>query len=303
MKNSITPARIANSIQQDSDFTGINILVEGEADVKLYRKLSCKNLSKIKVTFGKRKMRDAYKILDERGFSRVIGIRDADFIRVKGNAKFDSNYTSNIFLTDYHDSEGMMIQSQALGDFLLEVSKEDNINAFYKKHGSVRKLLYELSSPLACLRLANIKFDLGLAFKPVNSEGNTIRFKKFFCDKKLEYLGHEKLINTVVEYSKNRGSNIKSREVILESLLTVIALELPMNELANGHDLAEILFIICKKGLNSNHENLKGASSVESMLRLSYSKEYFSLTTLFKKLQSWQKAQNVNMFSPVIKVA
>jgi hypothetical protein len=303
MENSMTPSRIANSIQQDSDFLGFNILVEGETDVKLYRKLSCRELGKIKVTFGKKKMRDTYNILNDRGFSRVIGIRDADFIRLKGDKKFDADYSLNIFLTDNHDSEGMMLQSQAFDDFLLEVSKEETVKSFQKKYGCVREYLYNLSFPLACLRFANSKFNLGLAFKPANPEGNTIKFKKFICDKELTYLGHDKLINTVVEYSKNRGSDIANREEILEKLISVTSLQLPILELANGHDLAEILFIICKKGLKSTNEILKGASSVESMLRLSYGKEYFSLTDLFNQLLIWQKSQDVNMFSSVENVA
>ncbi|OAZ98391.1 DUF4435 domain-containing protein [Halomonas sp. G11] len=303
MEDSITPARIANSILQDSNFTGVNILVEGEKDIKLYRKLSCEDSSRIKVTFGKKKMRETYGILSNRGGARVIGIRDADFIRLKGNQKFDPNYDANIFLTDNHDSESMIIKSQAFDDFLLEISKEDRVSAFYKKHGCLREFLYELSYPLACLRFANKKFDLGLAFKPANPDGNKLKFKKIICDKKLEYLGHDKLINTVVEYSKNRGSNIKDREIILKSLLDVLDLKLPVCELVNGHDLAEILFIICKKGLGSSNDDLKGASSVESMLRLSYGREYFSSTELFKKLYVWQKSQNLNIFSPVGRVA
>ena len=299
----MTPARIANSIQQDSDFIGFNILVEGETDVKLYRKLSCRELGKIKVTFGKKKMRDIYEILNERGFSRVIGIRDADFIRLKDDNKFDSGYPLNIFLTDNHDSEGMILQSQAFDDFLLEVSKEETLKHFENKYGCAREYLYYLSFPLACLRFANKKFNLGLAFKPANPEGNTIKFKKFICDKKLIYLGHDKLVNTVMEYSKNRGSDIANRDEILVKLRSVISLQLPIYELANGHDLAEILFIICKKGLKSSNESLKGASSVESMLRLSYSKEYFYLTDLFKQLLIWQKSQGINIFTSIESVS
>jgi hypothetical protein len=303
MQDSITPSRIANSILQDCDFAGFNILVEGETDIKLYGKLACPNISKLRVTFGKKKMRDTYSILCEREFYRVVGIRDADFIRLNYNSKYDPDYPSNIFLTDNHDSEGMVMQSQAFDDFLLEVCKADNVNSFQQKYGCTRKYLYELSFPLACLRFANKKFELGLAFKPSNPEGKPLKFKKFICDKELVYLGHEKLINTVVEYSTNRGSNIEDREVILEKLLSVMALELPINEIANGHDLAEILFIICKKGLKSSNESLKGASSVESMLRLSYSKEYFAITNLFKRLDVWQKSQNINMFTYIANVA
>ncbi|MEC6881744.1 DUF4435 domain-containing protein [Photobacterium piscicola] len=299
MQDHMTPSRIANSIQQDSDFAGFSILVEGETDIKLYGKLACRNISKLKVTFGKKQMRDTYNILCERGFFRVVGIRDADFIRLNNNNKYDPDYSQNIFLTDHHDSEGMVIQSQAFDDFLLEISKEDNVNSFQQKYGCTRNYLYDLTYPLACLRLANKKFDLGLAFKPASPEGNSLKFKKFICEKKLVYLGNTKLINTVVEYSTNRGSNIKDRDVILEKLLSIMDLGLPVNEIANGHDLAEILFIICKKGLKSSNESLKGASSVESMLRLSYNKEYFALTELYKRLDTWQKSQNINMFTSI----
>ncbi|GAA06607.1 hypothetical protein CTM83_00265 [Photobacterium leiognathi subsp. mandapamensis] len=303
MKNHMTPSRIANSIQQDSDFLGYNILVEGETDIKLYKKLACQNISKLKVTFGKEKMRDTYNILSERGFTRVIGIRDADFIRLNDNGKYDPEYSLNIFITDSHDSEGMIIQSQAFDDFLLEVSNEDNIINFNKKYGCVREHLYKLSYPLSCLRFANKKYDLGLAFKPVRPEGNQLKFKKFICDKTLTYLGHEKLINTVIEYSKNRGSDIKDRDFILTKLASVIELGLDENEMTNGHDLAEILFILCKKGLKSSNEGLKGGSSVESMLRLSYNKEYFALTELYKRLNQWQENNEVNIFTLFANVA
>lgn len=179
MQNHMTPSRIANSIQQDSDFDGFSILVEGETDIKLYGKLTCRSMSKLKVTFGKKKMRDIYNILFERGFVRVVGIRDADFIRLSDN-KYDPDYPSNIFLTDNHDSEGMVIQSQAFDDFLLEVSMEDNLISFQEKYGSTRDYLYGLSYPLACLRFANKKFDLGLAFKPANPEGNSLKYKKIY---------------------------------------------------------------------------------------------------------------------------
>lgn len=300
MENHITPSRIANSIQQDKNFTGFNILVEGKKDIKLYRKLTCKKMSKIKVTFGKKKMREVYRILDKRGFSKVLGIRDADFIRINDDGKFDPNYCSSIFLTDNHDSEGMILQSEAFEDFLLEVSQENNIDAFNKKYGNLRVFIYNLSYSLACLRLANKKYNLGLAFKPVKPNGNILKFKKFICEKKLIYLGHEKLINTVVEYSTNRGSKIESRELILEKLQEIIKLELVIEELVNGHDLAEILFIICKKGLKSRNESLKGASSVETMLRLAYSREHFQLTRLFRSLVEWQKTLNINIFSSTV---
>ena len=295
MQNSITPVRIANAIQQDSGFDGTNILVEGENDIKLYRKLTCKELSKIKVTFGKKKMREVYTLLRARGFGKVLGIRDADFLRVNG--KLDTTFSDDIFITDKHDSEGMIIESEAFTNFLFEIAKEEKLDEFFQENGCLRTFLYNLSKPLACLRMANKEYDLGLSFKPVKPEGNTIKFKKFICEKSLSYLGHDKLINTVLEYSKNRGREISTRTDILSKLEEVINLNLPVDELVNGHDLAELLFIVCKKGLKSSHSDLKNASSVEAMLRLTFSKGDFSTTQLFKSLQAWEKISNINIFS------
>lgn len=297
MQSSITPVRIANAIQQDSNFDGINVLVEGEKDIKLYRKLTCTEFSKIKVTFGKKKMREVYNLLRERGFEKVIGIRDADFIRING--KLDAVYSDDIFITDTHDSEGMIIESEAFPNFLIEIAKEEVVDKFLQDKGCLRSFIYNLSKPLACLRLANKKYNLGLSFKPVNPEGNTIKFKKFVCEKSLSYLGHEKLVNTVVEYSKNRGSTISPRAEILDKLEEVISLDLPVDELVNGHDLAEILFIVCKKGLKSSHSDLKNASSVEAMLRLTFGKGDFSKTNLFKSLQAWEEKSDLKIFSSI----
>ncbi|MDO6636031.1 DUF4435 domain-containing protein [Pseudoalteromonas carrageenovora] len=297
MQNSITPVRIANAIQQDSAFNGTNILVEGENDIKLYRKLTCKELSKIKVTFGKKKMREVYALLRARGFGNVLGIRDADFLRING--KLDITFSDDIFITDKHDSEGMIIESEAFTNFLLEIAKEEKLANFFQKNGCLRSFIYNLSKPLACLRMANKEYDLGLSFKPVKPEGNTIKFKKFICEKTLSYLGHDVLVNTVVEYSKNRGSEISTRTEILSKLEEIINLNLPIDELVNGHDLSEILFIVCKKGLKSSHSDLKNASSVETMLRLAYSKDDFSKTQLFKSLQSWEKSSDINILSPM----
>ena len=297
----MSPSRIANSIMQDSTFKGSCLLVEGESDIKLFGKFSCKENSRIKVSFGKKEMRDIYNILQQRDFNRVVGIRDADFIRI--NNKFDENYGPNIFITDYHDSEGMIINSSAFDNFLLEACREINIIAFQKKFGDVRDYLYQLNYSIACLRLANKKYNLGLAFKPVRPEGNKVKFKKFICEKTMTYLGHDKLINTIVEYSKNRGSVIAEREEILDKLLEVINEKYPQNEVSNGHDLAEVLFIICKKGLKSSNKLLQDASSVEGMLRLAYGRDHFAATSLLSSFKKLESKTCIHIFNPAEAVA
>ncbi|HIF9215996.1 TPA: hypothetical protein ACX6QF_001477 [Photobacterium damselae] len=294
MEEYITPMRVANSISQDISFDGDYIFVEGDKDLKLFKKFLCNQHSRMKITFGKKKMREIYDILTERDFHKMVGIRDADFIRL--NNKFDEKYGQKIYLTDSHDSEGMIINSKAFNNFLLESSSEDNLESFIKKHGDIKNHIHNLCFPIACLRFANKKFDLGLAFKPVNPEGNKVKFKKFICEKTFKYLGHEKLINTLVEYSKNRGTIIADRVYIQEKLEEVIGENHSRFELSNGHDLAEVLFIICKKGLKSSNKMIQDASSIESMLRLVYSAEDFRNTNLYNSLNEWQKEHNKEVF-------
>lgn len=294
MEQYITPQRIANSILQDKFFEGDYVFVEGEKDLRLFKKFVVNDKNKVKVTFGKKKMRGVYDILLSQGFQNMVGIRDADFIRL--DESFDSNYAHSIYLTDSHDSEGMIINSNSFSNFLLECANEDKINDFEKIHGNLKDKVYSLSYPIACLRLANKIHNLGLVFKPVRPEGNKIKFKKFICEKTFQYLGHEKMINTIVEYSTNRGTTISDRSKIVKCLDEVISLNLNRVELTNGHDISEILYIICKKGLRSTNNLIQDASSIEAMLRLSYSESDFNLTTLYKELNQWQISRSKKVF-------
>ncbi len=293
MQDQITPVRIANSIQQDTSFYGYYVLVEGDRDVKLFKKFSCQKSGKIKLTFGKKKMRSVYSILIDRGFDRVLGIRDADFIRLPDNEKFDPQYGDNIFLTDSHDSEMMIFQSDALSDVVSEVASEGALDAFMIKNGEVRGKVFDLAIRIGALRLANKRFGLGLAFKPVSPEGNKLKFKRFICDKKIIYLGDDVMINTVVEYSKNRGSEVAARNDVKTALNNILKADHPVNELVNGHDVVEILSIVLKKGLKAN---VSGAGEVERMLRLAFSREYFTKTGLYKALSQWQQDERVELF-------
>lgn len=298
MENYITPVRIANSIEQDTSFDGTYLMLEGTKDLKLFKKFSCEEKSKIKITHGKYKMRETYEILKSRNFFRVVGIRDADYIRLKENIKYNPNYEESIFITDTHDSEGMIVKSKALTDLLIEIADENRLNLFVEQHGDIRLLLFSLAYPLACLRLANKRFSLGLSFKPRNPEGPVFKIKKFICEKTISYIGDDELINTIVEYSKNRNCNIKDRAYIKSCLDVILAEGHPSQEIINGHDLAEILFIICKKGLRSSSKTLHDASCVEELLRLSYTEKYFEETELFLAIRKLQDDRELSFLIP-----
>ncbi len=295
MEAEITGFRIANSILQDTEYTGEYLLVEGVKDIRLYKKFVREEL-RVKATFGKYNLRAAYDILVKESFGRVFGIRDADFLRIPNNPKFDPNYVNAIFVTDNHDSEVMMIDSKALTDFLLVVSDTEKIKKFEAFVGfAIRELLYALGYAIGCLKLANKRYGLGLVFKPERPDGNVIKYKKFICDKKFTYSSNDDLVDAAIDYSRNRKTNLAARSEILNYLGVVMAEGHNVREIVGGHDLAEILYLIVTKGLGSNSSLLRNSDSVENSLILSYDITQFCRTQLYSQIDSYQKSRGISI--------
>jgi len=294
MEAYMTPQRVANSILLDKSFAGYYLLVEGKKDIKVYRKFINENEGKLKPTFGKYNLREVYSRLSSAGFQKKIGIRDADFLRTKGNIKFDHSYSDWIFPTDHHDSEVMMINTDALNNLLRTVSTEEKIASFEEKHKtSIRNLAYSLAYPIGCLKLANKKHNLGLSFKPERPEGNRIKFKRLICDTRFTTLGNITMVNAIHEYSKNRDTVLADKVKILEKLQETMEENHNITEVVNGHDLAEVLYLIIKKGLSSTSKILQDADCIEDALAMTFDITHFSKTNLFSTLKNWETSNNM----------
>jgi hypothetical protein len=130
MEGDISAVRIANAICQDTTFSGVHLLVEGKQDSKLYSKFVQKDNVRVKTALGKYRLRQAYTLLMERGMDSIVGIRDADFLRIKDNPKFTPNFSEAIFPTDCHDAEVMIVSCGILDDLLALVCDPENIDKF-----------------------------------------------------------------------------------------------------------------------------------------------------------------------------
>lgn len=253
----LTPDRMANAICLDKNFKGSIVLVEGKKDLKLYDRFIDKSAARLVPTFGKYNLREVFSLLKQRAFPRKIGLRDADFLRIHGNPKFDPGYDDDIFTTDFHDSEIMMLKSRACRNFLRVTLDDAKLVEFERANGRlVRDYAFHLCYNIGCLRLANKRFDLGLSFKPEKPEGNRLKFKNFICNRTGNFLGDDKLINTVFEYSKNRGREVLPKDVILEKLSLIRKEAYPIEEIVCGHDMSEVLAIIVRDVMKSTREAL-----------------------------------------------
>ena len=284
MEEYITADRIANAIMQDNNFKGYYLIVEGIKDTKLFQKYINHDNFKIREGFGNKNVKQALDILSERGFDRKIGIIDSDFNKILGVVEIKDG----LFITDDHDIEIMIIKTKALENVLNLFCTKDKISSFEKKIGmTIRDALFNLGTEIGYLKLANRIHDLGLIFKPKVTDGNQLKYKNFIDDETLEFLGDEKMVETVINYCRNKSPNLKEASIVIESLKEQKKFKQDIYHLNNGHDLSNILYLILKKTLGSKNKMLVDTNSVEDSLILAFEFDDFKKTTLYKDLYKW----------------
>lgn len=291
MRDYLIPERYANLVLQNKDFSGYYVYVEGDSDLGVFRRFLNKDENKVRIESmgGKGKLIEVFDILEARNFQRKIAIRDADYLRISGHSLYEEDYDKDIFLTDYHDLDAMIFNSDALYDFLLTIFSKEKLTKFESLHNdSLVNMINELAYPLACLRLANKRFDLGLSFKPKGKKDNLLKFNKFIDEKKFIYLGDRKLIDTVYGYSQGRGRDIKNKQEISSKFDEVKKEQHLHGEMVNGHDVCRLVSILIRYGLGTSSAILYMPEVVEKSLGLIYCYEYFSKTALYSKLAEWQ---------------
>lgn len=302
MREYLIPERYANVVLQNNDFSGCYVYVEGDSDLGVFRRLLNKDENKVRIESmgGKGKLIEVFDILEARNFQRKIAIRDADYLRVPGHSLYKEDYDKDIFLTDYHDLDAMIFNSEALDDFLLTIFSKEKIVEFERLHNdSLANMLNELAYPLACLRLANKKFDLGLSFKPKEKKDNLLKFSKFVSEKKFIYLGDAKLIETVFGYSQGRGQDVKSKQEMSSGLNEIKKERHLHGEMVNGHDVCRLISILIRYGLGTSSTILYMPDVVEKSLGLIYCYEYFSKTVLYSNLKEWQSNTSFELMKSV----
>ncbi|AYK05132.1 DUF4435 domain-containing protein [Brevibacillus laterosporus] len=292
----ITAERTANAIMQDTSFIGTYLIVEGMKDYKLYSKfVNIDNGVEVKQVGGKEKVQAVIEILNVRGFNRKVGIIDSDFSRILK----DEPSVKNLFLTDYHDNEVMMFKSDALITTLNMYIGREKLNEFLNGR-EVENIVMSIAEKIGVLKLANHIYTLGLAFKPKTGDGKNLKYKEFICDRTLDFLGEEKMVQTVRNYSNNRGTIVPKTEVVQEKIAEVLEYEYEyeyeLEQLVNGHDLTNILFLLLKRVLRSNNKSLSDYNAIEDALIMSYEARYWVETNLFEKLYDWSNHNNLTIF-------
>ncbi|MBF0541329.1 MAG: DUF4435 domain-containing protein [Nitrospirae bacterium] len=212
----------------------------------------------------------AIEILEKNNFVGVIAVVDSDFDRLnKSMIKKD-----NLFYTDTHDIETMILKTSALNNFLNEFGSLEKINNI----NNARNILLEAGLIIGYLRWVSEKKKLFLKFKE-------LEFRDFIDDETLD-VDDEKFINAVFT-----NSNIQRPD--LDDILNLI------DDLKNdshdpwqvccGHDLINILEIGLKSFFGSK---MIPPDTIERSLRLAYEYSFFKATMLYNEIMKWEGSNN-----------
>ena len=254
------------------------LLVEGESDKKFFNNLIDKNSCKIEFIKGKDNVLCAMKQINSQGIKGVVAIVDSDFENILGN----SSEGENIFTTDTHDIETLIVKTDTIDKILNEYS---NIERVKSSESEWKTLLINkvvnVAAILGALRLVSIKEKLNLDFKNLNYND--------FIDYNLEV--DLSLLVRQVTYGSNRKSQIT---LIMEKLEAEIAKKHDVWQVSCGHDITNILAMVLSSVFGSNSLGNEGAryidgTKLESALRVGYNYMRFYTTNIHKKILMYEQ--------------
>jgi len=261
-------------LKHPSNEEKVLVLLEGETDIRLFKKLFDLNCVEVESLNGKEKVIQALQKLQEEGYQHVIGIKDADFDHLEETQKIE-----NLFITDYHDMEVSMIESKALESLIFEYAHtQSNRLAFLKQE------VYNIAINIGYLRWFNHKQGNDtLLFEGLNF-GSFIQQGSVGVD-----FNQESFLKTLLEHSRNKNANLSlTPQSLQETIEDLQRLSMDKLQISCGHDVTKLIAKYLLKNFNGNE--------IEKALRVAYSVEYFKNSQLYNSLFKWSLQMNKNLF-------
>jgi hypothetical protein len=279
------------------------VLVEGESDRTFFSSLL--EGAKIVRCDGWLKLLETIKEADRIGLEGIIGIIDADLGRILPD-RFQVPPT-NVFRTDGHDLEMMLLHSPAFEKVLQEYSPSEprassdklgsaettsKLKKFEANTGKpILNTLLEAAKPLGVLRLVNAELDLRLQFKKQKQKekgfdflekSKFIRLENLSCNCE-DLLTAVENFNIKPRYFRDSGKSTKER---FEARLRE---DFDLAELCNGHVVVRILALALERAIGNIKSNNRAdlSEQLERNFRLAYHPQHFAQTRLYHELKAW----------------
>nr|VFK06912.1 MAG: Protein of unknown function (DUF4435) [Candidatus Kentron sp. LPFa]VFK23073.1 MAG: Protein of unknown function (DUF4435) [Candidatus Kentron sp. LPFa] len=245
------------------------IIVEGETDRRLFSKLIDGN--QVEIEFSREGLNGVLRIVSEllKETNRILGIRDADFLHLEGKVET----AQNIFVTDYHDAEMMIIAcDEAYHAVEAEYFPEEEELSYS------REMILKSISFIGGIRWLNHANDLDLNFK-------NIGFGKFYDKRNL--LHETNCLHHVMERSPKKKDRI-TKEAVRSKIKNIA----DFLNLCNGHDFQKAFAYLA----SSNSKKGWDADDIGRSFRVAYRFEDFQKTNLYKRLKEWSDTRSFLLF-------
>ncbi len=251
-----------------SNYHSAFIIVEGPSDLNFYNQVVLED--GIVVASNKSMAIEILEILNKDNFLGVVAIVDKDFDKLREILP----QADNLFFTDSHDLETLLIQSPALEKVLGELGSKKKINELGR---GVRDVLLDAGCSIGYLRWISLQGALHLDFKNIQCRN--------FLDKKSLVLDESNLIKEVKNKSQKPGLNVNDLQKQVNQLRN------PNHDrwqVCRGHDLVQIMSFGLTYAIGTRDHAEVTVESLERSLRLAYQSSYFSQTRLYSDLEHWQ---------------
>ena len=253
-------------------YHGTFVIIEGSSDLKLYSRIVMEE--GIVIASNKAMAIEILENLNLENAQDVVAIVDKDFDELREILP----QIPNLFFTDSHDLETLLIESPALDKVLNELGSIEKIKNLGQ---DVRDTLLKAGCSIGYLLWISLQDELQLKFEGIQYSS--------FLDKKSLVLDENNLIKEVRNKSNKPALNINDLQQRMNELKN---LNHDRWQVCRGHDLVEILSFGLLQAFGSQKAADVKTEILERSLRLAYETSYFSQTKLYSALKEWEKQHN-----------
>lgn len=286
------PAAWVNAARMDKDFDGIYFYVEGVSDESFWKKFINRDVVRICVCDGCENVISTIENHQKQNVKKYLGVIDRDFRDILGT--IPDNH--DIVVTDFHDIEMMMYLSDAFRNVIVAIDKNNKLEEYEKKNGSILNHVLELTDRIGHVKLVSKLKGNILEFRREKDYELVVPKYEGMIDKEGKYISDFQLARLInVFSSQNRSLTRIDDSEIVNMLNENIEGKIGSAILSNGHDVSYLMPYVLRRKCKINKSGLD-SSMIDSLIMAAYSKEMFHSSMLYKAIELWSKSTGLDMF-------
>ncbi len=285
MLENVTGESIATEVEMvRTAFPDTIVILEGNNDSMLFENFFDSHFTHIIIAHGKDNAISAIEIVNDSAGKGILAIVDADFWRVEGLP----DLPDNILVSDTHDVEGMLFNSNAFSRVVSEYCSPRKIIGY----DNLKDFFYSKSSMIGIFRLISQRNNFHFVFHELN-------YQKFTNKSTLE-IDIDKMVRYVQDITQQNAAK-HNYELDLPQDAEIITLinqvmeneeDLDKLELSCGHDLLGLFALSLRKLFATLQASIAENGNIHRLFRLAYSINDFVLTNLYQEIEQWELNSN-----------